>query len=1022
MTSPLLVNTHLNNNNNNKIHGRWQPSINTSTIQEEDSLHRQGVIYEDSDEQGSIIEVDNENELTDNEDEVDDDDDEEEEEEEEMQDDDSDTYTSSPSIPDENIDFSLVYTLHTFEATVEGQASVTKGDSLTLLDDSNSYWWLVKVLKTNEVGYIPAENIETPFERLARLNKHRNVEVTSVQQAAHFIESDDDKKKTLLTKKDKHVTMSKGIYYQSYIILLGEDNEEVEETYEEYEDDMIDEDSQSATIASGDENDLDDDLDDDVNMNDNNNNNNQNDIGDEESSSRGVSIDDEVQGLNISTPTSSTAGTIMSTINNNNNNNNSTKPDDKTTNKSPDKKENIATPSLTQSDKNDTTSITLNNNNNNAPNTTSTSVGSPVSPKDDKDYKKQSSFLKLFSRGKKHDGKKNISQNDTSDQGSTNSSTISEDLQHLKDANVNSQTSSSSPSIVDPSATVLRVYAGNINVNATYNSVLVYDNTNAENLLRLSMDRFHISQIEGNSRGKRSASPYQLNSHNSGVEYYLSVKPMDGDERVLLPQDKPLMIYRSLTAHLTTPMPSLANIKQQIKNVEFGRIGSPTNISNKRSNAKYGEDSIRFYLHKRIRRVNEQNGQVYVKISLYQDDNDINKKRNNNKSIHSKEGIKRYSSSTSSLSSKNKGDGNNHLSSSFSMRRKKSTLSASSSTSSLATTQSQIDKLIAVPAIATVSELIDIALEKFHLAQSGVEAQQSRYRMTIVINNQGTEKHLNPNSKIVEVLHDDTHPESTSEKRFVLRKINTASTKSNAHNKDSRSNNHLNNKTTPKLSSPKPKNKSEINRGSASSPLLTPIPVMQLDTETEMVLRRLERALLTYNRKPTDGVPPRVHLDPHQPKLAVMRNVNKGIDVYLPHGILRSKSLTPQQTQFVLMANDEKNKDSNWNLVTQRVLSTGTATSSSAPTSPSTSTALPANNINNSFHGIELISDSDLKELIKFGTKFLESVEQNGALLNKDVSSSLLLEKNTPDTSSSLSSLDELERVSGYYLIIYIGY
>jgi hypothetical protein len=63
-------------------------------------------------------------------------------------------------------------------ATVEGQASVVKGDSLVLLDDANSYWWLVRVLKTEDVGYIPAENIETPFERLARLNKHRNVDVS----------------------------------------------------------------------------------------------------------------------------------------------------------------------------------------------------------------------------------------------------------------------------------------------------------------------------------------------------------------------------------------------------------------------------------------------------------------------------------------------------------------------------------------------------------------------------------------------------------------------------------------------------------------------------------------------------------------------------------------------------------------------------------------------------------------------------------------------------------------------------
>lgn len=90
---------------------------------------------------------------------------------------DDDDRSSSLSIPNESIDFDLVYSLHSFAATVEGQASVVKGDSLVLMDDSNSYWWLVRVLKTQEIGYIPAENIETPFERLARLNKHRNVDV-----------------------------------------------------------------------------------------------------------------------------------------------------------------------------------------------------------------------------------------------------------------------------------------------------------------------------------------------------------------------------------------------------------------------------------------------------------------------------------------------------------------------------------------------------------------------------------------------------------------------------------------------------------------------------------------------------------------------------------------------------------------------------------------------------------------------------------------------------------------------------
>ncbi|CAG8817564.1 15001_t:CDS:2, partial [Gigaspora rosea] len=60
--------------------------------------------------------------------------------------------------------------------TVEGRVKVERGDSLILLDDSNDYWWLVKLLKNEEVGYIPAEDIEMPSEKLARINKHKNVD------------------------------------------------------------------------------------------------------------------------------------------------------------------------------------------------------------------------------------------------------------------------------------------------------------------------------------------------------------------------------------------------------------------------------------------------------------------------------------------------------------------------------------------------------------------------------------------------------------------------------------------------------------------------------------------------------------------------------------------------------------------------------------------------------------------------------------------------------------------------------
>lgn len=92
--------------------------------------------------------------------EEDEDDDEDDDEEDDLMIEDASSMSSSPSIPDENINFDLVYALHTFVATVEGQASVVKGDALILMEDTNIYWWLVEVLKTREVGYIPAENIE----------------------------------------------------------------------------------------------------------------------------------------------------------------------------------------------------------------------------------------------------------------------------------------------------------------------------------------------------------------------------------------------------------------------------------------------------------------------------------------------------------------------------------------------------------------------------------------------------------------------------------------------------------------------------------------------------------------------------------------------------------------------------------------------------------------------------------------------------------------------------------------------
>lgn len=83
----------------------------------------------------------------------------------------------------EDIDFELVYALHTFIATVEGQANATKGDAMVLLDDSNSYWWLVRVVKDSSIGMMRSHDggsleliwLTRPFKVTCRpsISRHR---------------------------------------------------------------------------------------------------------------------------------------------------------------------------------------------------------------------------------------------------------------------------------------------------------------------------------------------------------------------------------------------------------------------------------------------------------------------------------------------------------------------------------------------------------------------------------------------------------------------------------------------------------------------------------------------------------------------------------------------------------------------------------------------------------------------------------------------------------------------------------
>ncbi|KAL1969282.1 hypothetical protein VTN77DRAFT_9474 [Rasamsonia byssochlamydoides] len=137
-----------------------------------------------------------------------------------------DKISSSPSIDDEDIDFEFVYALHTFVATVEGQANATKGDTMVLLDDSNSYWWLVRIVKDGTIGYLPAEHIETPTERLARLNKHRNIDLSASMLGDNPEKSKNPLKKAMRRRNAKTVTFSSPTYFEASDVDYSSSEEE----------------------------------------------------------------------------------------------------------------------------------------------------------------------------------------------------------------------------------------------------------------------------------------------------------------------------------------------------------------------------------------------------------------------------------------------------------------------------------------------------------------------------------------------------------------------------------------------------------------------------------------------------------------------------------------------------------------------------------------------------------------------------------------------------------------------------
>ncbi|PVU94679.1 hypothetical protein BB561_002351 [Smittium simulii] len=77
------------------------------------------------------------------------------------------------------LDFSKYYAVYSVEPEFPGQIAIIRNDLLNILDDSdpNGDLWLVRNLRTNQIGLVEVDSIESATERLARTNTFKNIKL-----------------------------------------------------------------------------------------------------------------------------------------------------------------------------------------------------------------------------------------------------------------------------------------------------------------------------------------------------------------------------------------------------------------------------------------------------------------------------------------------------------------------------------------------------------------------------------------------------------------------------------------------------------------------------------------------------------------------------------------------------------------------------------------------------------------------------------------------------------------------------
>ncbi|QLL34420.1 hypothetical protein HG536_0G02810 [Torulaspora globosa] len=148
-----------------------------------------------------------------------------------------------PLTPPKELDPEKLYALYAFNGPDPSHCQLKQDESCTLLNDQDSYWWLVKRSQDSKIGFAPAEILETFPERLARLNCWKNENMSSslddspkasdIKNCDELVNGKDKESSSLenYMKNSKSVSFNDVVSYADRFIEANDDAEDYDTTH-----------------------------------------------------------------------------------------------------------------------------------------------------------------------------------------------------------------------------------------------------------------------------------------------------------------------------------------------------------------------------------------------------------------------------------------------------------------------------------------------------------------------------------------------------------------------------------------------------------------------------------------------------------------------------------------------------------------------------------------------------------------------------------------------------------------------